>query len=128
MLMTMQASSLFSICPSCRVRANIQRAQAGLRCLSCNFDFASLARDPVALERWMGDNLRDGSFEMTVTLTQLIEQLPEPQARTRVTDFGARHAISMPSGRSGRMIVLAAVGFLVVAALLGGIIFFFATR
>src|SRR5689334_9128530 len=67
----MERSSLFSICPSCRARARIQPTPGAYRCLSCNFDFASLAQDEAAMDRWMEENLRDGSFEMTITLHHL---------------------------------------------------------
>jgi hypothetical protein len=120
----MERSSLFSICPSCRVRARIQPTPGAFRCLSCNFDFASLASDEAAMNRWMEENLRDGSFEMTITLHHLFANRPEPESRAHVLAFAEQQGIAMPKTRGCSLLAaLALIGVLLLAGtvtLLGG--------
>jgi hypothetical protein len=92
------------------VRANVHRLSGGYRCLSCNFDFGSLATDEAALERWMDANLRDGSIEMTITLHHLITDLPEPTSRARVMSHLQKHGIALPkSGMTSTLAIIIAV-------------------
>jgi hypothetical protein len=102
------------------------RVQAGYRCASCNFDFVPLAGDAAALERWMAPNLREGSFEMTITLHHLITQASEAESRARVLEFAARNGIAPPKGGiAGSFgLVLAAIAVVVVGLVAAAVYLF----
>lgn len=114
----MQRSTIYCLCPGCRANTLVQEMGGTWRCAQCSYDYGALARDQVAREAWMLENLRSGPMGQlaVIHLHRVILALPLQQSNDTVRAFAARHGITLPTGApiSPRVIASVAIGALVL--------------
>ena len=118
----MQPTTVYSLCPGCKADALVQPVQASQRCAACNYDYAALARDEPARERWMLQNLQADPTAKLLSVMflhrSIMEQSPA-DSNARVIAFAQRHGIRVPGDKSGSswLVVGSLVGVAVLAVL-----------
>jgi hypothetical protein len=121
-------STIFSSCPGCRETVRVLAEGSERRCANCQFDFASLADDQPARERWMLENLSRGAMEKfgVLLLYQLIMRVPPAQARNEVFAFAKRHGVEFGASEAARRTLRNIVLAVAIVAL--AVLVFFLSR
>lgn len=96
----MQRSTIYCLCPGCHANTLVQEMGGTWRCAQCSYDYGALARDQVAREAWMLENLRSGPMGQlaVIHLHRVILALPLKESNDTVTAFAARHGVMLPTG------------------------------